>query len=148
MTLPDTRQNKGLTTALWANAALLAVIAALLLNRNGGPSLMPTAYGQNQQPIAGGAGVFIMPAQISINTWGAYLLDVDSQTISAYQYFPGEKKLRLAAARSYRWDRKLENFNTDLPTPREVKAMIDKQQAGGAAVPAVAPDDKDKDKDK
>jgi hypothetical protein len=115
-------------TALWANAALLAVIALVLLNRSGAPSFMSAAYGQNQAPIAGGAGVFIMPAQMQTNVWGAYLLDVDNKTICAYQFYPGEKKLRLTAARSYKWDTRLENFNTDIP-PKEVKALIDRQAA-------------------
>ena len=134
MTSPTERQGKTtsgrnpIATALWANAALLAVIAVVLLNRSGAPTFMPAAYGQNQAPIAGGAGVFIMPAQMQMNVWGAYLLDVDNKTICAYQFYPGEKKLRLTAARSYKWDTRLENFNTDIP-PKEVKALIDRQAA-------------------
>src|SRR3954468_18842629 len=134
MTSP--RSNKPLILALWANAALLAVIAILLATRSNLPSFLPAAYAQNQPPIAGGAGVFVMPGQFRENVWGCYLLDVDSKTLCAYQYFPGEKKLRLAAARSYRSDVKLENFNTD-PSPNEIKALVDRQQAGGAgAAPA------------
>lgn len=130
-------------TALWANAALLAVIAVLLMNRGGSPSFLPAAYGQNQAPIAGGAGVFVMPAQMQTNVWGAYLLDVDNKTICAYQFYPGEKKLRLTAARSYRYDTKLENFNTDIP-PREVKALLDRQNAAAGAGGSDAAQEKDK----
>ena len=130
------RSNRAIVTGLWANAALLAIILIVMLTRNGSvPSLLPAAYAQNQQPIAGGGGVFIMPAQFKENVWGCYLLDVDSQTICAYQYFAGDKNLRLAAARSYRWDRRLENFNTSDPNPRQVKAMLDKQQPQGAVEP-------------
>ena len=154
MTSPTERQGKTtsgrnpVATALWANAALLAVIALVLLNRSGAPSFMPAAYGQNQAPIAGGAGVFIMPAQMQTNVWGAYLLDVDNKTICAYQFYPGEKKLRLTAARSYKWDTRLENFNTDIP-PKEVKALIDRQAAAaqqgvGAGAGGNEADSKDK----
>jgi hypothetical protein len=142
--------HKALASALWVNAGLLAVILIVLLTRSGVPSILPAAYGQvpQQQPIAGGGGVFVMPAQMSSNVWGAYLLDVDSQTLAAYQYFPGEKKLRLAASRSYKWDRRLENFNTDNPTPGEVEALVAKQQAGqggqGGDKAAPAPDARDK----
>jgi hypothetical protein len=131
-------------TALWANAALLAVIAVVLLSRGGTPSLLPGAYAQNQAPIAGGAGVFIMPAQMQTNVWGCYLLDVDNKTICAYQFYPGEKKLRLTAARSYRYDTRLENFNTDMP-PKEVKALIDRQNAAAAGNDA-PPQQQEKDK--
>jgi hypothetical protein len=151
MTSPNDRPGKlsgrnPIATALWANAALLAVIAVALLNRGGSPSLLPAAYGQNQAPIAGGAGVFVMPAQMQTNLWGAYLLDVDNKTICAYQFYPGEKKLRLVAARSYKYDTKLENFNTDIP-PKEVKALIDRQNAAAAAAPGAGGNDgQEKDK--
>jgi hypothetical protein len=115
--------------ALWANAVVLGLILVVLLTRSNVPSFLPAAHAQNQPPIAGGAGVFVMPAQMQGNVWGAYLLDVDNKTICAYQFYPGEKKLRLTAARSYKWDVKLENFNTDL-TPNEVKALVERQQAG------------------
>jgi len=143
MTSP--RSNKSLVMVLWANAGLLAVILIVLLNRGSAPSLVSPAFGQNQQPIAGGGGIYIMPGQMQMNVWGCYLLDVDNKTICAYQFYPGEKKLRLTAARSYRYDTKLENYNTEM-TPREVKALVERQAAGENA--AAAPDVKEKDKDK
>jgi len=136
MSSPNPR-NKSLVIALWANAALLAVIALTLLNRDRGPSLLPAAFAQNQPPIAGGAGVFVMPGQFRENVWGCYLLDVDNKTLCAYQYFPGDKMLRLAAARSYQNDVKLKEFNTD-PSPRDIKNRVEK-----LATPA-APDTPDK----
>jgi hypothetical protein len=141
---PPTRSNKALTTALWANAALLALIVIFLFNRNGAPSILPAAYGQNQPAIGGGAGVFIVPAQMQTNVFGCYLLDVDAKTISAYEFFPGEHMLRWAASRSYRYDTKIDNYNTAIP-PNEVKSMLDKQAAGknGAGAPL---NEKDKDK--
>lgn len=142
MTSP--RSNNSLVWALWVNAGLLAVILVVLLGRNGAPSILPAAFAQNQPPIAGGAGVFIMPAQMQNNVWGCYLLDVDNKTLCAYQFYPGEKKLRLTAARSYRYDTKLENYNTEMP-PREVKALLDKQGVNTGNGEA-APDSKEKDK--
>jgi hypothetical protein len=143
--MPSSSSNKSLVMALWANAGLLAVIVVVLLNRGNMPSFLSAAYAQNQPPIAGGAGVFVMPAQMQSNVWGCYLLDVDSKTLCAYQFYPGEKKLRLTAARSYRYDTKLENYNTELP-PKEIKAMFDRQAAGQPAAPADQGTDKDKDK--
>jgi len=68
-----------------------------------------------------------MPAQFSSNTWGCYVMDVDSQTLCAYQFLPGEKQLRLIAARNFRFDRRLGNFNT-VPAPLDVKDLVDKEQ--------------------
>lgn len=120
-----------LTLALWANATMLAVIAVVLVGRGGGnrfPDVLPAAHAQQvPQPIAGGAGLFLMPAQFSGNTWGCYVMDVDTQTLVAYQFLPGEKQLRLIAARNFRFDRRLSNFNT-APAPAEVRDLLEKEQ--------------------
>src|SRR3954454_14664960 len=80
------RRHNPIATALYVNAALLLAILVAILSRSG--SMLPTAFAQNlpqQQPIAGGAGLFVMPAQLSDRVWGCYLLDVDTQTLSCYQ---------------------------------------------------------------
>ena len=88
-----------------------------------------------------------MPAQFTTTTFGCYLMDIDAQTLCAYQYLPPDKKLRLVAARNFRWDRRLGNFNTEQPTPAEVKAMVEQEQesnrilesGGGEKPPVEAP---------
>jgi hypothetical protein len=121
------RANKRLTVALWANALALALIAAALFARSGTPDFLPAAMAQNQLPIGGAAGVFIVPGQFSTNTYGCYIMDVDAQTLCAYQYYPAEKQLRLVAARGFRHDRRLSNYNT-LPPPEDIKSLVEKQQ--------------------
>ncbi len=117
-----------LTAALWVNAAALGFIAVTLVSRPEAPAWLPAAMAQPAPgPIAGGAGLFLMPAQFSSNTWGCYVMDVDSQTLCAYQFLPGEKQLRLIAARNFRFDRRLGNFNT-VPAPLDVKDLVDKEQ--------------------
>jgi hypothetical protein len=138
----QTRPAKIFTVGLYLNAALLAAVLVVLLTRSNTPSMLPMALGQAQPPIGGGAGVFVMPGQFAEKTWGCYLLDVDSQSLCAYQYFPGEKQLRLIAVRNYKYDRKLSNFNTDHPTPLEVKDLLDKESRNPPSAvdaPAAAP---------
>jgi len=127
------RRNSPLVFALYVNAVLLAVIAIVLLTRSDAPHLVSPAFGQTQAPIAGGSGLFVMPAQFSGTTWGCYVMDTDSQTLCAYQFVPGEKYLRFIAARNFKFDRQLRNFNTE-PSPLEVKELVEKEQ--GAAVNA------------
>ena len=127
----ERRRRNPVATALYVNAALLAAILIALLSRSDAPTLIAPAMGQAQQPaIAGGAGLFVVPAQFSTTTWGCYLMDVDQQTLCAYQYLPGEKKLRLVAARDFSNDRKLKQYNSDSPSSAEVKDLIAKEQAG------------------
>ena len=39
------------------------------------------------------------------------------------------RQLRLVAARNFRYDRRLGNFNTPSPSPAEVKNLVEKEQA-------------------
>jgi hypothetical protein len=119
-----------IVVALYVNAALLAALIVAVLARSDAPTLIAPAFGQAQQPaIAGGAGLFVVPAQFSDHTWGCYLIDVDTQNLCAYQYMPGEKLLKLTAARNIAADRKLARFNTADPTPQEVQELVNKQNA-------------------
>ena len=118
--------------ALYLNAALLLALVVALLSGARVPAMLPEAFAAPPapQPIAGGSGIYLMPGQFSVNTWGCYVMDVDAQTLCAYQYFPGEKKLRLVAARNFRNDRRLHDFNTDNPTPAEVARLLELEKAG------------------
>lgn len=125
---PDPR----IFVALCVNAVVLVLILFALTSRDGRLGLAAPAFAQQQmpmpqQPIAGANGLFVMPAQFSANTWGCYLMDIDNQTLCVYQYSPGEKMLKLSAARSIRSDRGLSNFNTN-PPPGEIKDWVRREQ--------------------
>ena len=143
MTPPTDRPGKTsgrnpVATALWANAALLAVIALVLLNRAAAPPRScPPRSPRTSRPSPGGAGVFVMPGQFKENVWGCYLLDVDNKTLCAYQYFPGDKKLRLAAARCTRTTSSSKS-STPSTSPREIKSADRRQNAGAAGDPRTA----------
>jgi hypothetical protein len=138
------RRNNGLVIALYVNAALLlAILVAVISNGNGSrfPSMLPAAYAapMASQPIAGGGGLYLMPAQFTDRNWGCYVMDLDAQTLIAYQWFNGEKELRLVAARSIRNDRKLQNFNTAKPTPDEVSKLLKLEETGRRDNPNAGP---------
>lgn len=112
---------------LYVNAVLLAAGLVTLLSRSSMPSFLPAAYAQGQGAIAGGAGVFIVPAQFNTNTYGCYLLDIDAQTICAYQFVPNGTKLQFMAARHFRYDRQLKNYNSETPSWSEVKDLVERE---------------------
>jgi len=134
--------------ALYVVAALLAANLIVTLARPDSPAILPAAFAQNRQgPIAGGGGLFVMPAQLSGNTWGAYLMDIDKGTLCVYQFFPGSRQLQFVASRKFTNDTKLENFNTT-PTPNEVSDLVEKQAKGIRTNQPPPPDEvKPKDKD-
>ncbi len=110
----------------WVIAVSLAVIAFELATRSGSISLQSVLA----QPAtgAGAGGVFAFSGQLSKGSYGIFLVDVDAGTIWTYEYVAAKRCLRLAAARSWRYDRYLEDYNTcDLP-PQVVEQMVDEQR--------------------
>ncbi len=120
------RQFNPVLVALYLNAALMGILILVVLGRDSNRSILPAAVAQQQGNIAGGAGIFVMPGQFSATAWGCYLLDVDQQTLCLYQYMPGDKNLRLIAARNFQYDRRLRMFNTD-PDPQMIRDLLEKE---------------------
>lgn len=98
-----------------------------MVTRSSVPNLSGVALGQ-PTTSSGARGVFAFSGQLSKNTYGVYLVDVDAMTMWTYEYLPQKECLRLASARTWRYDRYLENHNVcDLP-PEAVEKMIEDQR--------------------
>jgi hypothetical protein len=130
--------------ALYVNAALLLAILAVLLSR-GRAEIVPVAGAQpasSEAPIAGGNGIFVMPCQLHPEVWGCYLLDTQRQTLCVYEYRAGEKALVLSAARNFRFDLDLKNYNT-FPAwydiQRAVNDAVKNQKVNESRLPSVVP---------
>jgi hypothetical protein len=136
--MPKPPANKALLAALWVNAALLAVLIGAVLTRTSGPTLISPAMGQSPTNIGGGAGIYIMPAQFTATKWGCYMVDVDRQTLAAYEYDLGDSQLTLKAARSFRYDLQLGNYDT-FPSPDDIKKLVEGQTPGGTEPGAAQP---------
>lgn len=104
---------------------MLALIAVILVSRQRDLSISAPAFGQMAPAVAGGNGVYMMPGQLGHDSYGCYLMDLDNQNLCIYGWDDTGRKLKLLAARSFRYDRRLENFNTDSPSPSEVKELIE-----------------------
>ena len=125
------RQASAVAYALWANAAVLSAILVVLVGRDSSVTLTPAAFGQAQ--ALGGGGLFLMPAQMSSNVWGCYVMDIDAQTIVGYQMTGSPPELKLVTARNFRYDRQLGALNTT-PPPSEVRAMLEKEKASDRVI--------------
>src|SRR5689334_3282180 len=100
------RRRNAIVYALYANAAVLCAFLVVFRMKEH----TPIALGQAQPAIAGGGGVFVMPAQLGKDAsgkdvFGCYLMDIDAQTLAVYRFDALEKQLRLMAARSFMYDR-------------------------------------------
>jgi hypothetical protein len=129
--------------ALYANAALLLAILAVLLSRGQtGMSSPAVAQSVPEQPIAGGNGIFVMPCQLHPAVWGCYLIDTQRQSLCVYEYRAGEKALILSAARNFRYDLDLKNYNT-FPAWYDIQKAVDdavkNQRINESQLPSVVP---------
>lgn len=108
-------------------ATALSIIAVALLARGGGGPSVPAWA----QPLTGGGsrGVFAFSGQLASGAFGVYMVDVDSMTIWCYEYQKERGCMRLAAARSWKYDRYLEQFNVCDITPADVERLIEDQRA-------------------
>ncbi len=114
----------------WLIAVALVVIATVLVVRPAGDTRLMTANRAFAQAVSSGGarGIFAFSGQLSKNTYGVYMVDVDAMTTWVYEYLPQKGCLRLAAARTWRYDRYLENYNLcDLP-PDAVEQMVEEQR--------------------
>ncbi|MCH7591565.1 MAG: hypothetical protein IH989_02135 [Planctomycetes bacterium] len=126
-------------TVHWIIAVLLAVIATALWSRPS-TNLIPAAFGQGQ-PLAGARGVYAFTGQLDHNRYGLFMLDIDQGTIWAYEIenSGGTRKMRLIAARTWIYDRYLQDFNSASPSFRMVQELVALQRT--QAEPDAAADD-------
>jgi len=106
---------------------VIAVAEVVRVSGAGGPTIDGQAFAQ---PVSSGGarGLFAFSGQLSKTTYGVYMVDLDAMTTWVYEYLPQKGCLRLAAARTWRYDRYLENYNIcDLP-PEVVEQMIEDQR--------------------
>jgi hypothetical protein len=121
--------------ASWVTVVLLAVIATALVMRLDEGRLMRSAMAQTESPgagLVGARGIYAFSGQLTLKTFGLFMLDVDTGTIWCYELSRGtndELLLRLVAARNWTSDRYLEEFNVADPVPGAVRMMVQQQRA-------------------
>jgi hypothetical protein len=78
--------------------------------------------------ISGQGGIQVIPVQIERDSYGVVMVDTVGQTLWVYEINsrgPAYNNLRLLAARSWKYDRKLEDLNTASPKPKEVQRLLE-----------------------
>ena len=130
---PSSRRN--VTVAQWVIAGLLAVIAVGVWTRGSDP--IERLVHAQPAPLAGARGVFAFTGPIERDRYGLFMLDVDQGTIWCYAFdtVGGTRKLKLIAARSWVYDRYLQDFNCAEPTFRDIQALVNQQRDRGSGPP-------------
>ncbi len=123
----EQRFPRSFTLAAWLIVALLVMIAVLLAVPRDTQLLSRTLA--QQAPMMGARGVYAFPIQLTAKTYGICMMDVDASTVWFYEYMPTTHKLRLASARSWIFDRYLEEYNVEGLAPNEVGELVSKQRS-------------------
>lgn len=133
----------------WFIAFLLGVIVSMLWS---GRDQMSTAEAQHDTLQSMPRGVIPLTGQIAKDEYGLFLVNTDTHTINVYRFFakrPQNERFQLVAARSFFYDRHLEDYNNASPTPEEVRILTDNARRIAAPKPEQEqvtdpPDDSDR----
>jgi hypothetical protein len=121
-----------------ASLFILGLAVGLLCVGREGPGFTLSARAQSLRPTTTG-GIMAFTGQIDKEIYGIMMVDVDAGTLWVYQYRKAGNQLKLLAARSWLYDRYLEEYNCSQPTPSEVAQLIASQQQKGQSNPTTAP---------
>ena len=73
--------------------------------------------------------VLVLPVQIDRDSYGIAMVDTGRQTMWIYELNrrgTGSSRMRLVAARSWQYDKLLEDYNTGEPKPSQVKELLER----------------------
>ena len=99
--------------------------------------LLRPAPSMAQAAAGSGKDVVVVAGQLGPATYGLYIVDVEHNSICVYAWMPQKDRgdLKLMAARSFQFDKMLEEYNT-IPAPREIKKIVEENgRLGGATQP-------------
>jgi hypothetical protein len=98
-------------------------------------AVMSEALAQSTPGVAGARGVFAFTGPLDSDRYGLFMIDIEQGTIWVYEMegATGARKLRLAAARTWLYDRYLKDFNSAAPSFREVQELVARERAQVAA---------------
>ncbi len=105
---------------MWLIGVSLALIATCLILRLDGYSSPAHAQPAGQ---AGARGIFAFTGQLSKNSYGLFMVDVDTMTVWCYEYLSDSNSLRLVAGRSWMYDRYLQDLNTE-PSTDQIERLV------------------------
>lgn len=133
----SSRLIEGPSTLWWLVTLVLAVaLTAVLVRRDANPWLDEALAQAGPAGGVGARGIYAFTGQLSSRSFGLFMMDVDSATVWCYEIDHGPHGgplLKLVAARSWMYDRYLEEFNVADPTPTKVRKLVELQRAAQRA---------------
>ncbi len=113
--------------ALWLIGLALLINAVVLAWPKGYPTNMFSGQALGAvfpAPMASNHSTYVLPLRLGNKSWGLVLVDRRQRVFCVYRFLESASRLRLVAARDYRYDLLLRDYNNTAPTPAQVKAMV------------------------
>ena len=110
----------------WLLSAVIASTAVCLFWLGG--RFTTPANVQAQLQTGYSEGVMVIPIQLERDLYGLAMVDTNAQTLWVYEVRsrgPAYNRLKLLAARSWRYDKLLKQYNTADPNPEQVKLLLE-----------------------
>lgn len=107
----------------WRLSVTIAIAATILL------AVSMVAPGSATQTQNSSNDIDVVPIQLGRDSYGIVMVDKIAKTMWIYEIGsrgPAHNKLRLLAARSWKYDRQLTDFNTGEPKPEQVKKLLER----------------------
>jgi hypothetical protein len=114
------------TEKRWVLPVLIALGVLCLFFMGSKSGLLANGEAQLQANTNG--KILVIPIQIERDSYGLAMVDTVGQTLWLYELNnrgPVHSRLRLLAARSWRYDRLLQQYNTAEPKPEQVKILLE-----------------------
>jgi hypothetical protein len=124
--------NKGLkvmvsgTQRRWFYLAFIVLGAGLIFFA--GSRLGSSASAEAAAQAVAEDGIMVVGVQLERDSYGLAMVDTVGQTLWIYEinkHGPSHNRLKLLAARSWRYDRLLKQYNTAEPKPEQVKLLLE-----------------------
>ena len=93
-----------------------------------GSKLSSPASAQAELQASTDGRILVVPIQIERDSYGLAMVDTIGQTLWIYELNsrgPAHNRLRLLAARSWQYDRLLQQYNTAEPKPEQIKMLLE-----------------------
>src|SRR5262245_48607102 len=109
------------------NAALGMVVGmSLAIAFVGMAVLEPSVHAQSDR-VPGVPGDLI-PLSWNVNgVWYVAIVDPRQRVLSVYEINGNNAAIALKSVRQLNWDLQLEEFNTSTPSPREIRALVERR---------------------
>jgi hypothetical protein len=114
------------TQERWFYSALMVLGAGLIFFA--GSRLGSSASAEGTAQAVTEDGIMVVGVQLDRDSYGLAMVDTVGQTLWIYEinkHGPSHNRLKLLAARSWRYDRLLKQYNTAEPKPEQVRLLLE-----------------------